>query len=188
MLDDFGKAIQTIQENYAGLDGQVSVEYLNVLLRDLDRHSAYIGPKEAKDLFSQIDGQLVGIGVALKWEDDRVVIESVIPGTPAAKSGISSGETIKAVDDTLASDFPPTRRMAEVVKRLRGKVGQLVRLTILAADGGNGPRDRTATFRAQIAIGKWCCRLQEIAREFSVGRLPRDWLCADFIHRENNAG
>ena len=49
-------------------------------------------------MFSQIEGNFVGLGIELKAEDHSLLIVHVIPGGPAAEAGMLANERIIEVD------------------------------------------------------------------------------------------
>ena len=70
---------------------------------------------------------LAGIGVVLGKEDGRIVVKRVLPGYPAALSGlVGTNDAVLAVAETTD--------VAEVAKRIRGPQGSKVFLTL-------GPKD-----------------------------------------------
>jgi membrane-associated protease RseP (regulator of RpoE activity) len=88
--------------------------------------------------------QVVGIGVSIGLQDDRVTIHAVEPGSPAEAAGLVAGEVIVAVDGVaLGSD------LAEVTGRIRGQPGTPVRLGIVDE---NGARRDVEIERAVIAV------------------------------------
>ncbi len=69
-----------------------------------------------------------------------VVINSVIPGGPADKSGLRPGDVITKVDDTSIHGMDIT----EVVRLIRGRRGTQVRLTVIR-EGQKEPVERAIT-------------------------------------------
>ncbi|MEC8337668.1 MAG: S41 family peptidase [Planctomycetota bacterium] len=78
----------------------VLLEYVAGASGGLDNYSCYLTGNQLKDVYSQIDGNFVGIGIELKAENQTLLIVSVIPGSPAAKAGIRAGDRILSVDGT----------------------------------------------------------------------------------------
>ncbi len=78
----------------------VLLEYVAGASGGLDNYSCYLTGNQLKDVYSQIDGNFVGIGIELKAENHSLLIVSVIPGSPAAKAGIRAADRILAVDGT----------------------------------------------------------------------------------------
>lgn len=78
----------------------VLLEYVAGASGGLDNYSSYLTGNQLKDVYSQIDGNFVGIGIELKAENQTLLIVSVIPGSPAAKADIRAGDRILSVDGT----------------------------------------------------------------------------------------
>ena len=97
------------------------------LLLDLDPHSAYLEKSAAEAFDEGTTGAYDGIGVeVLQLPDGKVKVIAPIDGTPAAKAGIRSGDTIVAVDGK-----PLTPADAEGHGPLRGPPGTRAVLTVL---------------------------------------------------------
>ena len=82
-------------------------------------------------------GTLEGIGASLKEEDGYIKVMSVVPGSPAARTGNIHAEDIilkvgekdkEPVDITYMS-------IREAIKLIRGKKGTEVKLSIKKPDG-----------------------------------------------------
>jgi carboxyl-terminal processing protease len=76
----------------------VVLEYLCGATSALDPYSAYLTPDQLNEVYSQIEGNFVGLGIELKAEDDALLIVRVIPGSPAEQGGIRPGDRILSVD------------------------------------------------------------------------------------------
>ena len=93
-----------------------------------DEYTEYIPASKMKDYTENITGSFVGVGIYMvaDEESDRVLVYYPIPGSPAEKAGIKSGDLIISVDDVeyTAKDFD---RIASFIK---GKAGTKVKLII----------------------------------------------------------
>ncbi|MBI2551268.1 S41 family peptidase [Candidatus Uhrbacteria bacterium] len=91
-----------------------------------DDYTVFFDPEEAKMFTEQIEGSFVGIGAEIGLKDEQLVVIAPLPGTPAEKAGILSGDNILQIDDV------DTRGMSveEAVKRIRGEAGTIVKLTV----------------------------------------------------------
>ena len=99
------------------------------MLKGLDPHSTYTDAKETKAMNEPLQGDFEGIGVQFNMiEDTLVVIQPVVNG-PSEKVGIIAGDRIVMVDDTLIAGVKMNR--ADIMKRLRGKKGTKVKLSIV---------------------------------------------------------
>jgi len=64
----------------------------------LDHYSSFLSGDQLKEIYSQIEGNFVGLGVELKSADAGLEIVHVIPGSPAERAGIEAGDIITRID------------------------------------------------------------------------------------------
>jgi len=76
----------------------VILEYLCGATNALDPYSAYLTPDQLTEVYSQIEGNFVGLGIELKAGGAGLLIVRVIPGSPAELRGIQVGDRILSVD------------------------------------------------------------------------------------------
>ena len=119
---------------------------INGMLTGLDPHSTYLDAEAFKDLQVGTQGEFGGLGIEVGMEDGFVKVVSPIEDTPAFKAGVKPGDLIVKLDDT------PVKGMTlnDAVKRMRGKPGTKIRLTI-SRKGADKPIVVTLT-RAVIKI------------------------------------
>lgn len=92
-----------------------------------DPYSVYLDRDAYKELNMQIEGTFGGIGVEIDLDEDKqLVVVSPLPGTPAGRAGIKSGDVIKQIDDQDTSNMS----IVEAAALLRGKPGTSVSLKI----------------------------------------------------------
>ncbi len=127
-------------------DKKLITEAINGMLTGLDPHSAYLDAEGFKDLQVGTQGEFGGLGIEVGMEDGFVKVVSPIEDTPAFKAGVKPGDLIIKLDDT------PVKGMTlnDAVKRMRGKPGSSIKLTI-ARKGVDKPLVLTLT-RAVIKI------------------------------------
>jgi len=70
---------------------------LHGLLESLDANSSYLDPTEYKDYKQRKEGK-AGIGAAVSKRYGYAAVISVIPGGPADKADIASGDIIEAIE------------------------------------------------------------------------------------------
>ena len=97
------------------------------ILSSLDPHSSYLNEDLLKEMQVQTKGEFGGLGVEITMEMSVVKVVSAIEDTPAFKADIKSGDYISKVDGKNVIGLS----MEEVVKKLRGKPGTNVKITIL---------------------------------------------------------
>jgi carboxyl-terminal processing protease len=127
-------------------DKKLITEAITGMLTGLDPHSSYLDVEGFKDLQVGTQGEFGGLGIEVGMEDGFVKVISPIEDTPAFKAGVKPGDLIIKLDDT------PVKGMTlnDAVKRMRGKPGSSIKLTI-ARKGVDKPVVLTLT-RAVIKI------------------------------------
>ena len=98
-----------------------------------DPYSGYMDKDEFKDFSEHTGGKFGGIGVVVSpAEDNFITVVSPIEGTPGDRAGIETGDKIIKVD---GEEFPASK-MDGAVKKMKGKPGTKVTLTILRRKEG----------------------------------------------------
>src|SRR5579884_3310573 len=125
-------AMREVEENYVVpvTPGKLVDGALKGMLTRLDPHSDYMTETEYKELLATTAGQFGGVGIEISVEEGVPQVISAIDGTPAAAAGIQPGDRI------IKADGQPTVGMdlSDVVRRLRGRPGTRVMLTIARAN------------------------------------------------------
>ncbi len=108
--------------------------YMNAVAQAFDPHTAYFSPRNTENFNIQMRLSLEGIGCVLRMEDEQVTVVELVTGGPADLSQqIKSSDKIIAVaqgDDGTWLDVVGWR-LDDVVERIRGQRGTVVRLKIL---------------------------------------------------------
>ena len=81
------------------------LEYTCGALVDLDLYSSFLTASQLSDVFSQIEGNFVGLGIELKCQPKALQILKVIEGGPAALAGLTSGDRIVNVEGKAGTRF-----------------------------------------------------------------------------------
>ncbi|MFZ5523528.1 MAG: S41 family peptidase [Pseudomonadota bacterium] len=127
-------------------DKKLITEAITGMLSGLDPHSAYLDADAFKELQVGTHGEFGGLGIEVGMEDGLVKVVSPIEDTPAFNAGIKSGDLIIKLDDTLVKGMT----LEDAVKRMRGKPGSKITLTITRK---NEPKLLTFTItRAVIKV------------------------------------
>jgi len=109
----------------------VVLEYLCGATNALDHYSTYLTPDQLNEVYAQIEGNFVGLGIELKSKDGQLMIVRVIPGSPAQEAGIRAADRITMVDGQSTAGLSTDQ--AAVL--LQGEIGSVVRLQVVAAGG-----------------------------------------------------
>jgi len=111
-------------------DKKLITDAIAGMLNGLDPHSAYLDADAFKELQVGTHGEFGGLGIEVGMEDGVVKVISPIEDTPAFQAGIKSGDFIIKLDDTLVKGLS----LNDAVKRMRGKPGSKIVLTIIRKD------------------------------------------------------
>ena len=128
-------------------DGEILETYLDALAHVYDPHSDYLGHEEMENLSIAMQLSLFGIGASLESEDGFCKIHELLPGGPAARSGVmKEGERIIAVaqagkDPVDIVNMPLSR----AVDLIRGPKGSRLTLTVVAGTDGDTALPRTVS-------------------------------------------
>lgn len=124
--------IATMAQNQLGIPAQsVVMEYVCGAAVSLDPYSTYLTPDQLNEVYSQIEGNFVGLGVELKAQNSRLQIVRVISNSPAKKAGLRDGDTIVMVDGQSTENVS-TDKAANL---LQGPPGSVAQLTVVGLDG-----------------------------------------------------
>lgn len=131
LFDTYYKAMRAIETEYVQkIDRRQLLEgSLRGMVGELDEHSAYFNPEQYRHLTESLDQRFGGIGIHLSVDDEskQLVVTTPLVGTPAYKAGILSGDKLVKINDENTKGFT----MDDAVKRLRGKPGEAVTLTVI---------------------------------------------------------
>lgn len=97
------------------------------MVSDLDSHSQYLDADEYRDIRISTTGSYTGIGIEVSEVDGDIRVITPIAGSPAARSGIRSGDQIIAVDGILVV----ADRLQDTIGQMRGRRGSRITITVL---------------------------------------------------------
>ena len=130
---DHVQALSRALEQRFGLAGQaVVMEFASGATGALDEYSGFLTGGQIEEVFSQIEGNFVGLGIELKTEPGGLLIINVIPTGPAALGGIKPSDRIVEVDRKTTGDASPDA----LADMLKGLEGSQVEVVVQSADGG----------------------------------------------------
>jgi len=138
---------ETLEKRYDGIARRVHQftaddvfqTFINAYTVTLEPHTSYMSPSISENFDISMRLSLEGIGAVLRSENELTEIQSVISGGPAKRSGqLQAGDRIVGVGQGEDGPIEDVRgwRLQEVVERIRGPKGSLVRLQILPKDAG----------------------------------------------------
>ena len=123
--------------------------FMNAFVLSLDPHSNYFSARNSEEYNIQMSLSYEGIGASLQLTDDYVTVIDVIAGGPAAVSGkLSANDRITAVGEGKTGELLDVIgwRLDDVVQKIRGPGGTLVRLQLLPAGAAPGSAQKVVDF------------------------------------------
>ena len=128
-LELFSDAVSIIRSDYVEDAKSKDLIYgaLKGMLSSLDPYSQFMDPEMYNEMKIETEGEFGGIGIEITIKDDLLTIISPIEDTPAYKVGLKTGDKIVKIDGEITKDLT----LLEAVKKLRGKPGTDVKVTVL---------------------------------------------------------
>jgi carboxyl-terminal processing protease len=134
-------------------DDELLENALKGMFSNLDDYSSFLDQEETKAYEATLTGQFSGIGVVLepKPSVDGIVIDSVLPDSPAEKAGLLDGDILLKVDgNSLAG-----KTVTEAVVLIRGAAGTTASILVK-----RGTKEFTvAVVRGDISINPVSSRI-----------------------------
>ncbi len=139
--------VKRIQERKAN---NLTERFAEAFAETLDPHSAYLSKQNLDDFNLQLRLSLEGIGASLSSQDGFTVIEELISGGGAEKSGMlrPKDRIIAVAQDRQKPVNVIDMDLQNVVKMIRGKKGTKVTLTVLRQG------EKSETFEVTIVRDK----------------------------------
>jgi carboxyl-terminal processing protease len=173
------KIRETLIKRYEGLarhTHQFSADdvyqlFINAYTTSVEPHTAYFSPRASEDFRIRMSLSLEGIGAVLRNENEYTVVQQVVPGGPADKSGqLHSEDRITSIGEGPSGTMTDVVgwRLENVVGLIRGPKGSRVRLQVLPK--GTLPGGATAT----ITLTRDTIQLEEQAAKKSMIEFPSD--------------
>ncbi|MEL7497093.1 MAG: S41 family peptidase [Planctomycetota bacterium] len=107
---------------------ELFVGAMNGMLQDLDEHSVYISGQNYKSFDEDLKQEFGGVGMYVEVDpkSKMLMVLAPMPNTPAFESGMQVGDLIVSIEGE------PTygKVRAEAVKKLRGPIGESVKLEV----------------------------------------------------------
>jgi carboxyl-terminal processing protease len=123
--------------------------FMNAFVLSLDPHSNYFSARNSEEYNIQMSLSYEGIGASLQLTDDYVTVIDVIAGGPAAVSGkLAASDRITAVGEGKTGELVDVIgwRLDDVVQKIRGPGGSMVRLQLLPAGAAPGSVQKVIDF------------------------------------------
>ncbi|MBK1720990.1 carboxy terminal-processing peptidase [Thiocystis violacea] len=144
--------------------------FINAYTESIEPHTSYMSPSTSENFDISMKLSLEGIGAVLRGDNEYTVVQSTVPGGPARESGqIHAGDQIVGVAQGLdgAMEDVVGWRLEDVVEKIRGPKGSVVRLQILPKSSGSTGHSR------EISLVRNEIKLEDqAAKSYLVDDLP----------------
>jgi len=105
----------------------VTLGALNGLLESIDPFASYLNADQYKDYLKNKDAKKAGVGLVIAKKFGYVGVVGVVPGSPAAKAGFSTGDMLETIKGVATRDMP----LAYATLLLEGDPGTVVELQVV---------------------------------------------------------
>ena len=105
----------------------VTIGAVNGLLEAVDPYASYLNADQYKQYLKQKDLKKASVGLVLSKRFGYISIVDAIPGTPADKAGLTTGDMIETINAVATRDMPLA--FAEIL--LQGDAGSTVELSVI---------------------------------------------------------
>jgi carboxyl-terminal processing protease len=118
----FSKVYEVVEDNIAEKPNADTTIYQGAIpgmLRTLDPHSSFYDPRVFALMREEQRGRYYGVGMTIGVRNNKVIVQSPFPNSPAARAGIRPGDFIVKVNDS-STEGMNTRDVADRLKGARG--------------------------------------------------------------------
>ncbi|MGE5569729.1 MAG: S41 family peptidase [Rhodospirillales bacterium] len=106
----------------------VTLGAVNGLLESIDPFASYLNADQYKEYQKNKGAQQGGVGLVLSKRFGYVGVVDAIPGSPAAKAGLTTGDMVESISGVATRDMP----LAYAEMLLQGKPGTTVEISVLS--------------------------------------------------------
>lgn len=119
----------------------VTLGAINGLLESVDPFASYLNADQYKQFEKTSDTAKAGLGLVLAKRYGYVAVVDAIPGSPAEKANIETGDLIESINNVATRDMP----LAYAEQLLRGDIGSTVEISVLRLKNPGDPQKMTLT-------------------------------------------
>ena len=122
----------------------------------LDDYSVFMEPEEYERIKSDTDGEFGGLGIRVEMRDGWLTVATPMPKTPAWRAKIMPGDRIIKINGVSTKG----ETIDESVKKMRGKPGTVIKITISRAEDKEGSKwtEKELSMKREIIVSdnvKW---------------------------------
>lgn len=99
-LATFARALTTIEDRHIDAPGGDALIHSAIqgMVAQLDPHSLYLREGRRGWLAAHAEGEVVGVGLELRAQGEQLVVDRVVPGSPAELGGVVEGAVLVGID------------------------------------------------------------------------------------------
>jgi len=105
----------------------VTLGAMNGLLESIDPYASYLNAEQYKEYLKNFDSYRGDLGLVLAKKFGYIAVVAAVPGSPAAKAGLTTGDMIETIKGVATRDMP----LAYANLLLRGAPGSSVEISVL---------------------------------------------------------
>src|SRR5580693_6020804 len=124
----------------------VTLGAINGLLESVDPFASYLNADQYRQYEKNADTSKAGVGLVLAKRYGYVAVVDAIPGSPADKANITTGDLIESINNVATRDMP----LAYAEQLLRGDLGSTINITVLRLK--NPEPEKIALTRANVTF------------------------------------
>jgi carboxyl-terminal processing protease len=125
-LDFFDKVLLLNKSTAEFPETILIAQFSEAALSALDPYTVMIWPKQKEDFEKMMTNEFTGIGIEISKQKGWLTVASLLPDTPAYRSGLDAGDIIEEVEGESTKNMSLTC----AVRRITGPAGTKVELTI----------------------------------------------------------
>ena len=105
----------------------VTLGAMNGLLEAIDPYASYLNAEQYKEYLKKYDSYRGDLGLVLAKKFGYIAVVAAVPGSPAAKAGLTTQDMIETINGVATRDMP----LAYANLLLKGQPGSTVELSVL---------------------------------------------------------
>ena len=154
-VDLYAQALNIVQRDYVDQKAvkpkKLTYAAIEAMLSGLgDKgHTRFLTPDEVKQNSQELSGKYVGVGIVLQEKGKNVVVTSPIPGSPADKAGMKTGDVLIGVNGKSVKG----EDLSAIAKKVRGPAGTKVDITVRR--GGKENKFSVMRTELKVPVAPW---------------------------------
>jgi carboxyl-terminal processing protease len=128
-LGVYGEVLHRIKAEYVEEPDMkaVTAGAINGMLESLDPYASYLNADQYKQYLKSKETAKAGVGLGLSRRFGYLTVVDAVPGSPAAKAGLGTGDVIESINNVSSRDMP----LAFSEMLLQGDAGSTIQLSVL---------------------------------------------------------